>query len=525
MIRPVLAHLMTGALALAAPAAAQVPTVPPRPPRPAPPPLSPAQRFGDLYREVQMRRLFPDSKTFADADPTRPDAAIMDAYRRCTCKTDADLRRFVTAHFTLPAQSVARPQPRLPLAQHIDRLWPQLTRSTRTVPAGSSALTLPKDYVVPGGRFREMYYWDSYFTMLGLPLAGRQDLVEGMVADFGSLVDRYGRIPNGTRTYYLSRSQPPVFYLMSGLSRDAATLATRNRQLRAEHAFWMAGEQNLSSGKQHVRVVRLPDGSLLNRYWDDRDDPRDESYREDAERAAATPARDPKQLYRDLRAAAESGWDFSSRWFADGRTLATIRTTRLVPVDLNSLLVGLEQAIAANCRTLRDDPCMRAFTSRADARAQAIRRHLWNGRFFADYDLDARGPNDRLTAATVFPLFARVATPDQARATARAFAPLVGQGGVRATLISSGQQWDEPNGWAPHQWIAIQGLRHYGETTLANRIKAAWLAGVSREYRSSGKLLEKYDVAERRPGGGGEYPNQDGFGWTNGVTRALLAER
>ena len=273
------------------------------------------------------------------------------------------------------------------------------------------------------------------------------------------------------------------------------------------------------------RSVRLADGALLNRYWDDRDDPRDESYREDAELAAATPARGAGNLYRDLRAAAESGWDFSSRWFADGRSLATIRTTRLVPVDLNSLLVGLEQAIAANCRTLRDDACTRDFAARATARTDAIRRHLWNGRFFADYDLDAGAANDRLTAATVFPLFARVATADQARATARAFAPLVGQGGVRATLIPSGQQWDEPNGWAPHQWVAIQGLRAYGETALADRIKAGWLAGVTREYRSSGKLLEKYDVAERRPGGGGEYPNQDGFGWTNGVTRALLAER
>ncbi|SFP68170.1 alpha,alpha-trehalase TreA [Sphingomonas rubra] len=513
MIRPVLALL---AVALAAPAPARAPV--------SPTPLSPAQRFGDLYRQVQMRRLFPDSKTFADATPRRPDAAVMAAYRRCACTTDPALRRFIAANFTLPAAPIVRPQPRAPLAQHIDRLWPQLTRETRTVPPGSSALTLPRPYVVPGGRFREMYYWDSYFTMLGLPLAGRQDLVEGMVADFGSLVDRYGRIPNGTRTYYLSRSQPPVFYLMSGLSRDATTLATRNRQLRAEHAFWMTGERTLKPGEQHARVVRLADGALLNRYWDDRDDPRDESWREDAELAATTPARDAKQLYRDLRAAAESGWDFSSRWFADGRTLATIRTTRLVPVDLNSLMLGLEQAIAANCRTLRDAPCATAFAARAAARTAAIRQHLWNGRFFADYDLDTGAANDRLTAATVFPLFARVATADQARATARAFEPLVGQGGVRATLVPSGQQWDEPNGWAPHQWVAIQGLRHYGETALAARIKAAWLAGVTAEYRASGKLLEKYDVAERRPGGGGEYPNQDGFGWTNGVTRALLAE-
>jgi alpha,alpha-trehalase len=209
----------------------------------------------------------------------------------------------------------------------------------------------------------------------------------------------------------------------------------------------------------------------------------------------------------------------------DGRTLATIRTTRFAAVDLNSLLLGLEQAIAVNCRTLADTACATEFGQRAEARTQAIRRHLWNGRFFADHDLDTGRANTVLTAATMFPLFVGAATPDQGRTTAAAFQPLVGEGGVMTTGIPSGQQWDEPNGWAPLQWIAITGLRRYGETTLATRIRTAWLAGVQREYAASGKLLEKYDVVERKPGGGGEYPNQDGFGWTNGVTRALLAEK
>lgn len=491
----------------------------------ATPPSSPAQRFGKLYHAVQMRQLFPDGKTFADAVPKRSDARIMAAYRACRCGSDTGLRRFVLANFTLPETPAPRPQLRRPLTQHIDGLWPQLTRTTTSVPAGSSALTLPRRYVVPGGRFREMYYWDSWFTMLGLPAAGRQDLVEDMVVDFGSLIDRYGYIPNGTRTYYLSRSQPPFFYLIAGLSRDPATLAVRNRQLRAEHAYWMAGAATLAPGQGEARVVRLADGALLNRYWDDRDDARDESYREDTALADATPGRPRGELMRDLRAAAESGWDFSSRWLDDGRTLATIRTTRLVPIDLNSLMTGMEQAIAANCRTLGDAPCAASFEARATARIAAIRRHLWNGRFFADYDLDTSAANDRVTAAMAFPLFAGIATPDQARATARALAPLIGEGGLRTTMVSSGQQWDDPNGWAPLQWIAYRGLRLYGEDAMAARIRTAWLATVTREYDASGKLLEKYDVVDRRPGGGGEYPNQDGFGWTNGVTRALLLEK
>jgi alpha,alpha-trehalase len=492
----------------------------------SPAPQSPAQMFGSLYKAVQMRGLFPDSKTFADATPRRPAKAILADYAKCRCDAEPALRRFVEANFTIPTTPAApRSAERLTLKAHIDALWPQLTRTQTSVPAGSSALTLPKRYVVPGGRFREMYYWDSYFTLLGVQRSGRQDLVEDMVVDFGSLIDRYGHIPNGTRTYYLSRSQPPFFYLIAGLSRDAKTLATRNRQLRAEHAFWMAGAETLKPGQQSRRAVRLPDGALLNRYWDDRDDPRDESYREDAELADRTPSRNRGELFRDLRAAAESGWDFSSRWLADGRTLATIRTTRLAPVDLNSLMVGMEQAIAANCRMLGDTACATAYTARATARAAAIRQHLWNGRFFADYDLDTNRANDFASAAMAFPLFTKVATPDQAKATATVLRPFVGEGGLRTTLIGSGQQWDDPNGWAPLQWIAIQGLRGYGETALADRITAAWLASVDREYQASGKLLEKYDVVERKPGGGGEYPNQDGFGWTNGVTRALMADR
>ncbi|MFN3434013.1 MAG: alpha,alpha-trehalase TreA [Sphingomonas sp.] len=488
-------------------------------------PLSPAQRFGALFRDVQMRQLFPDSKTFADAEPRRSDAAILAAYRRCDCRSDTALKAFVLANFTLPVTPAAPPPSRkLGLADHIDALWPQLTRTLPRVPEGSSALPLPKRFVVPGGRFREMYYWDSWFTMLGLQASGRQDLVEDMIADFGSLLDRYGRIPNGTRSYYLSRSQPPFFYLIAGLSRDPRTLAERTRWMRAEHDFWMAGAADLAPGAEHARVVRLADGTLLNRYWDDRDDPRDESYREDARLVEATPKRDASAMYRDLRAGAESGWDFSSRWLGDGRTLASIRTTRIVPVDLNSLLYGLERSIAANCRTLRDAACASRYTTAADARARGIAAHLWNdGGFYGDYDLDTHDVRANRTAAMAFPLFVGLATEARAHATAQALAPLVGEGGLGTTAVRTGQQWDDPNGWAPLQWVAIEGLRRYREHALAERIAKAWLATVAREYAASGKLLEKYNVIERLPGGGGEYPLQDGFGWTNGVTRALIA--
>ena len=497
------------------------------PAAPTPPP-SPADRFGPLFVAVQAARVFPDSKTFADAVPRRDPNAIMADYA-ATRPSGAALAAFVAANFDLPRDPpTAAVPPGLPLAAHIAALWPVLTRPPVTPPPTGSLLPLPNAYVVPGGRFREIYYWDSYFTMLGLLRDGRTALVDGMIDDFATLIERYGHVPNGTRSYYLSRSQPPFFFAMVALSPggDAATRARRLKAMRTEHAFWMAGATALRPGEAAQRVVRMPDGALLNRYWDDRDTPRDESFREDVATAATAP-RPSADVYRDLRAAAESGWDFSSRWLGDGRTLATVRTTAIVPVDLNSLLYGLEQAIAAGCAAAGDHACATGFTAAATHRQAAMKRYLWDDArgHFGDADR-ARGPTGVASAAMLYPLFVGAASPAQAAATA-AFvrANLLASGGLRTTLTTTGQQWDAPNGWAPLQWIAIAGLDRYGERALADTIADRWLATVTREYAASGRLLEKYDVEAAVAGGGGEYPLQDGFGWTNGVTQALLARK
>ncbi|MDO7841819.1 alpha,alpha-trehalase TreA [Sphingomonas immobilis] len=489
---------------------------------------TPSDIWGPLFAAVQERGLFPDSKTFADAVPRRPVAAILEDWARARAGTDdAALRAFVLANFILPEDhATAAPADALPLADHITALWPSLTREPDRPDAGGSLLPLTRRHVVPGGRFRELYYWDSYFTMLGLARSGRQDLVEDMIAIFGDLLTRYGHIPNGTRSYYLSRSHPPVFYLMAALSQDKSEAARRQRLgwMRVEHDFWMAGEDMLAAPGEHRRVVRLADGALLNRYWDDRAAPRDESWREDVELARATPGRDSQELWRDLRAAAESGWDFSSRWLGDRATLATIRTTRLLPTDLNALLYGLEHAIAAESEALGDAAAAHAFTKRAADRAAAFDRHLWNGTAgcYADYDLDRNACDDLVTAALGFVLFTRIAPPERTLAIANALRRLLRPGGLVTTEACTFQQWDSPNGWAPLQWVAVAGLRAYGQTDLADTIAQHWLRMIDRFYRETGQLLEKYDVERGTAGGGGEYGTEIGFGWTNGVTLELL---
>jgi alpha,alpha-trehalase len=474
-------------------------------------PASPAELFGALFDQVQRRRLFPDGKTFADATPRRSPAAIMADYARAGALDDAGLRAFVLANFDVPEPGRTAPPiaARPPLAEHIRALWPQLTRPPLTPPPGASALALPHRYVVPGGRFREMYYWDSYFTMLGLEADGEHALTRDMLENFVSLVDRYGHVPNGTRTYYVSRSQPPVLYLMMGLVRDvdSATQARWLDALIAEHRFWL--EQ---------RSATMPDGARLQHYGDGKSTPRDESYREDL----ATGQGDAR-VYNDLRAGAESGWDYSSRWFADSRTLATIDTTTIIPVDLNSLLYGMERAIAARCRAL-SRPCAERFDAAAAERRRAIERWLWSERDgrYGDYDLTTRRLREGVTAATVYPLFAGAASRERGtRVAATVERDLLAANGLRTSTVATGQQWDKPNGWAPLQWVAVEGLHRYGAERIARQIGVRFLVTVEREYRASGKLLEKYDVEESRAGGGGEYPTQDGFGWTNGVTRAL----
>jgi len=488
---------------------------------------TPAQLFGPLFVQVQMDALFPDGKAFPDAMPEAPPPVILRRYRRADPRSRAALLRFVRSNFSFPAEAQTPPAPPdKSLEAHIARLWPLLTREPVVPPPYSSLLYVPEPYVVPGGRFREFYYWDSYFTMLGLIPDGHLDTARDLVGDFSFMLREYGHIPNGARTYYLSRSQPPVYYLMVGLlSQDPASAWSQHLEdLEREYAYWMEGAAGLRPGEARRNVVEMPDGSLLNRYWDASDTPRDESYRNDVLIARAS-GRPRAQVYRDIRAAAESGWDFSSRWLADGRHLTTIHTTDLVPVDLNSLLYGLERAISDGCAARHESECEHRFGERARRRREAMNRYLWDpvARYYMDYDWRHGRRTGELTAATLYPLFTGVAYIRQADAVGGITqVRLLQQGGIVTTNITSGQQWDAPNGWPPLQWIAVMGFRRYDQPALAHEIARRWLATVQRVFANKGKLVEKYDVEHNLPGGGGEYPLQDGFGWTNGVTRALL---
>ncbi|RDV10363.1 alpha,alpha-trehalase TreF [Pontibacter diazotrophicus] len=489
----------------------------------------PAEQLGELFEQVQLQSVFPDSKTFPDATPLASPDEILQAYQQQKDQPGFDLRTFVMNNFEMPPQPAAdfRSDTSLTVIQHIEQLWPVLTRQPGN--DAGSLIPLPNAYVVPGGRFREIYYWDSFFTMLGLQASGETELIQNMVDNFTHLINTTGHIPNGNRTYYLSRSQPPFYALMLRVlaqQKGKEILTNYAPALKKEYDFWMEGANTLNAANPaHRRVVRLPDGSILNRYWDDKPEPRPESYLEDVHLAQES-GRNPEELYRHIRAAAESGWDFSSRWFSDANSLGTIHTTDIIPVDLNALLFHTEMTLAQMAEMQGNKAEAKRYEQRAKERQKALLKYAWNEAddFFYDYDFVKGTTTNIPTLAAVFPLYFCMAKRKHASAVAQKIeADFLKPGGVVTTLNRTGQQWDSPNGWAPLQWMTIQALRNYKHTRLADTIARNWTRRNIEVYQATGKLVEKYNVEDLTlEAGGGEYPNQDGFGWTNGVLLKLL---
>lgn len=482
-----------------------------------------------LFEDVQMNHILPDGKTFVDCLPKYPITEINKKYLEQKNTAGFDLKKFVLSYFDLPVANTScySSDTSKPVTDNIESLWTVLTR--QPADTAGSLISLPHSYIVPGGRFGEIYYWDSYFTMLGLKASGKNEMLENMVNNFSYLIDKIGYIPNGNRTYYIGRSQPPFYSLMVKLLasiKGDQILPTYLPQLKEEYHFWMRGADELTETKVAVhRTVRMPDGTILNRYWDENDTARPESYREDVELAQQS-GQEAKSIYRHLRAGAESGWDFSSRWFKDGKSFNTIHTTEIIPVDLNCLLFYLEQTIAEAYKLAGNTEASKKFILLAEKRKAAIQQYCWSKEqhFYVDYNFIEGKQKQTLSLAAAFPLFFKIADTKQSEQVAAIIKEkFVKPGGAITTLTTTGQQWDSPNGWAPLQWITVLGLENYNHTSLAIDIAGKWIQLNKDVFNRTGKLMEKYNVVDTTlKAGGGEYPGQDGFGWTNGVLIALM---
>jgi alpha,alpha-trehalase len=474
--------------------------------------IRPDKDMESLFVSVQSAGIFSDSKSFADAIPNRDVQEIMDEYKSACILDGFDLKEFIERNFSFWKYMASEEQTEFPdIDLHIEKLWNELRREDAQFTNVSSKIPLPHPYIVPGGRFNEIYYWDSYFTILGLLECGHTELASNMVKNFLWLVDQFGHIPNGNRSYYLSRSQPPFLSLMLGELTDGGHWKIDEdtvRILQKEYDYWLKSTLTLDI-----------DGSPMDcfRYSDEEKGPRPESWKEDIELAHSSGS---NEVYSHLRAACASGWDFSSRWCRNRMALDSIRTAEIIPVDLNCLIYALESKLSEYYQALGETELSEKYSTLSSKRKSVIQSRFFNEEIgmFDDLEESLHFIGNRALSG-FFPLYFQLATADQAAQCARVIEQqFLKSGGLVTTDIQSGQQWDSPNGWAPLQYMTVKGLQKYGYHELAEKIMQAWCAVVESVYAKTGKIMEKYNVVSPDvEGGGGEYPNQDGFGWTNAV--------
>ena len=409
-------------------------------------------------------------------------------------------------------------------------------------PAEPGLLYLPRPYVVPGGRFNEMYGWDSYFIVRGLLRDGEVERARDMVDDALYEVVNFGKVLNANRSYYLERSQPPLLTEMVravyAVTHDRAWLASTLPAIRAQHRFWVSGP-HLAGATGLSRYHALGTGPAPEVQASERDAEGRSYY--DRVRAALRAGRGARDISRFYDAAhdrltplayvadrtvRESGFDTSDRFGP-----FSLEILDFAPVCLNSLLYAMERDMAAILDELGEAGEARSWAFTAELRARRLRALLWDDArgLFLDYDFEHGRRRDYPFATTFFPLWVGAATPEQARRVAAVALPLLlRRGGLMTSTNVSGEQWDAPFGWAPLQLVAVEGLRRYGLTGDADRVALPFLGTVLEEFVARGSVFEKYDVARRasaitRELRFGYLSNEIGFGWTNGVFLALEA--
>jgi alpha,alpha-trehalase len=404
-------------------------------------------------------------------------------------------------------------------------------------------LYLPRPYVVPGGRFNEMYGWDSYFIQLGLLRDRRFQLAADMAENFLYQIRQYGKILNANRTYYLTRSQPPFLtQMILGVyahSHDTHWLADAFPAIEQYYRYWTT-EPHLVPATGLSRYYDLGEGpapevvsseldrhgrtdyDLIRRYFrSHRVTAYDASLFYDGAHDRLTPL-----FYKGDRSMRESGFDPSNRF---GPFSADI--IHYNPVCLNSLLYLMETDTARILQILGRIQEAESWLRRARDRAQKINRLMWDqqrGLYF-DYDFATRRVREYPFLTTFYPLWAGIATSEQAARVVGNLPLFERRGGLQTSTRHTGDQWDAPFGWAPLEYIAVQALRRYGYAAEADRISEHFLSMVAREYDRNGTLDEKYDVVRARAELGHEISfgystNEAGFGWTNAVFAILYDE-
>ncbi|KAG1148244.1 hypothetical protein G6F37_003514 [Rhizopus arrhizus] len=569
---------------------------------------SPIYCEGPILKTVQLAELYPDSKTFVDMPTSKSEADVVKAFNAMggVNATRDQVKQFVKENFLEAGAEVkmltnVTIQEELSWIQeisnvdyqgwinHLNHAWENLTfgfdYSTLCKDCVSSTLPVEHPFVVPGGRFREFYYWDSFFVIKGLLLSEQVSLARDMIENFFDFIDRYGFVPNGARIYYLNRSQPPFLSLMVDIyyekTKDKEFMEYALPYLDKEYDFWMKNTSvHIKDPKNQKKT------HVLNRYITQHKSPRPESYVEDYNTVNVNVSFSDSvkdQMLADIAAGAETGWDYSSRWTKNKvpspqqvesyEMLRTINTHNIIPIDLNSLLWNMETSLSKwhkqfGSQNKASKKKSRYYAQQAKKRLEAIDKLMWNDDMtsFYDFNLTSNTQNIEYTPANLYPLWLNVIpdhllknktklarTMDETERTLRKY-----PGILTTSYHNTTMQWDLPNGWPPLTFIAIQSFLNvdsvlntqsksyttsFGTTfnrlaeVLAERYAASaycgWyktggsIPGVLPKLNSvsdDGHMFEKFDVTTIGAAGGqGEYTSQVGFGWTNGVAMWIFS--
>ncbi|XP_046606777.1 trehalase-like isoform X1 [Neodiprion virginianus] len=518
---------------------------------------------GDLLKTVQLAEIFNDSKTFVDLYQLNDPEVTLSNFKKLMEATDnnpnhSQVTEFVSENFAQESDSELETwsppdwQENPPILNRIkdetyrkwvkelNRIWPQLARKVKPEvaehPERHSLIYAPNGFIVPGGRFRECYYWDSYWAMRGMLLCGMNDTVRGMLENFFTVIKKYGFIPNGFRRYYLMRSQPPMLAQMVAsymeMTNDIDFLRANIATIELELDYWLQEMfVEVKKGGKTYQVARYTVHSDVG--------PRPESYREDYNNAQKLGSDRSESFYTDMKAGAQSGWDFTGRWFdeTDGvlGNLTTIRTRTIVPVDLNAFLQRDAQLLAVFHSWLNDSKKSEYWGKMANLIQDGLDNVLWNEQeeMWLDYDIEQQRSRNRYYASNFAPLYCgsynRTKAKDLAESSVRHLEKhgiTQFMGGSPVSKDNTGEQWDYPNAWPNMQSVIVFGLQRTGwepATSLAKVLATRWLHSNYLGFSEYGVLFEKYSaINPGKYGGGGEYNVQTGFGWTLGVIMEFM---
>lgn len=516
----------------------------------------------DLLHRVQMSGINNDSKTFVDLQMKNDENTTLTAFQKLLNDTGNDptknqIKDFVDENFddsgelenwTPPDYSTnpaflnkIHDNDLRQFAKNINEIWPTLGRRVKPAvfekPDQYSFIPVSNGFIVPGGRFKEIYYWDTYWIIEGLLISDMDETAKGMIENLIELLNKLGHIPNGSRWYYQERSQPPLLSAMMMLyykkTKDKAFLKKHINSLETEMKYWL--DTQIVTFHKDDRVF------TMLRYYAPSAGPRPESYSEDYNLAQKLDTNeDHTEFYIDMKSAAESGWDFSTRWFIsptgdNSGNLTNIHTRDIVPVDLNAIFANALKNTAVFCAVAGDSRKATHWGYIAEQWRATIEEVLWHEEDGIWYDYDIQNEKHRryFYPSNLSPLWMSAVN----EALVGIHAPRVINylkhsqgldfpGGIPVSLNNSGEQWDFPNVWPPEVSIVIKALeatKIEDGNKLAFHLAQEWVRICYTSFQKNKQMFEKYDAnLPGEIGGGGEYEPQSGFGWTNGVVLEFL---